>query len=197
MSTATANGTPLRDLTAPERKAVELRGRGATDAAIRVETGLTDQQIAAAVDRHATWQKLRGNTPPAEPEQRYTVTAVLRWAEASGLTRALTLAARVREQLAELRGLQEQTDARAKAQADVDKLTAELEAAKARLREAGGKQAAPTTRRTHGAVPDPARKERLDAIRAWAPGAGFEISPLGRIPRHVEVAFDAAHGGAQ
>lgn len=197
MTTATTNGVALRPLSPAEQKAVELRQRGATDDAIRNATTLTVDLVDRAVQRHADWEKLRGNiTTPMPASERMTVTSVLRWAEGSGITRAMKIAARVREQLSELRSLQEQTEARAEAQADVDKLTAELEAAKARLRQASGKPAAPAVRRAAGAVPDPKRKERLDAIRAWAPGAGFEISPLGRIPKHIEEAFDAAHGGA-
>lgn len=192
MSTDTSNGTPLRNLTPAELKAVELRARGATDAAIRAETGLHPDQVVVAVERHASWQKLRGKVASAaivQPEQRRTVSALLAWAEGSGVTRAMTLAARVREQLAELRALQEQTEVRAQAQADVDRLAAELEAAKARLKEAGGRAKTPV----HVAKPD-AKAERA-AIRAWARMHGLVVADRGALPDSIVTAYHAAEGG--
>jgi len=192
MNTATTNGTDLRALTAPEQKAVELRQRNATEAAIRIETGLSSEQVDVAVQRHASWQKLRGKAASAalvQPEYRRTVSALLTWAEASGVARAMTLAARVREQLAELRSLQEQTDARAKAQAEVDRLAAELEAAKARLKEAGGR----SKPSVQTAKPD-AKAERA-AIRAWARMHGMEVANRGVLPDSVVTAYHAANGG--
>lgn len=194
---STANGTPLRALTPTERKAVELRQRGALDAAIRIETGLTAAQIDVAASRAAAWEELGGKPTAAAVERTdsyRTTNALLGWAEASGMARAMTLAARVREQLAELRRLQEETDARIRAQAEVDRLAAELAAARAKLR--GTISARPAgAKRGRGAKPDAARAARLVAIRTWAAEAGYEISPLGRIPRYVELAYDAAHGG--
>lgn len=199
MSTETTNGTPLRDLTSAERKAVDLRARGALDAAIRIETGLSPEQVDVAVQRHTAWQKLRGKTQASAalmtPDIRRTVSALLTWAEGSGITRATTLAARVREQLAELRSLQEQDEERTQAQADIDRLTAELAAAKARLRGASGKTQTAPVIRGPGAVPGPERKAYLDAIRVWAAGQGTPVNSLGRIPRHIQDAYDAAHGG--
>jgi hypothetical protein len=196
MSTDTINGTALRDLTPAERKAVDLRARGATDAAIRIETGLSAEQIDVAVKRHTAWQKMRGKAAAAEaiaaPDPRRTISALLAWAEGSNLTRAMTVAARVREYLNELRNLQEQTEARAQAQADVDRLTAELEAAKAKLRQAGSGTA--RTGRPAGATPAPDRKEFLATVRKWATDNGHEISPLGRLPENVMQAYRAATG---
>ncbi len=191
MSTDTTNGTQLRALTLAEQKAVELRQRGvATDAAIRVETGLTTEQVDIAVERHAAWQKLRGKVASAaivQPEARRTISALLAWAEGSGLTRATTLAARIREQLDELRGLQEQNDVRAKAQADVDRLAAELDAAKARLKQAGGRAKA----LVQTSKPD-AKAERV-VIRAWAHEMGLAVSDRGVLADSIVTAYHAAH----
>lgn len=199
MSTDTTNGTPLRDLTAAELKAIQLRQRGALDDAIRIETGLSAELVDVAVERHAAWEKLRGKVASSslvivQPELRRTIGALLAWAEGSDLTRARTLAARVREHLNEIHSLQEQTETRAKAQADIDRLTDELVAAKARLRGAGGKSQPLPTGRPAGTQPGPERKALLNAIRAWAAEQGTPVSPLGRIPQHVQAAYDAAHG---
>lgn len=192
------NGSPLRTLTPAEEKAVELRQRGATDAAIRIETGLHPDQVVVAVERHAAWQKLRGKVAASAavtaPDPRRTINALLKWAEDSGLTRAMTVAVRIREYLTELRTLQEQAEARVQAQADVDRLAAELEAAKARLR-ATGTGSRPG--RPAGATPAPDRKEFLAAVRKWAADNGQPCNQLGRIPEHIMQAYRAATGDAR
>lgn len=58
MSTETTNGTPLRDLTPTERKAVDLRARGALDAAIRIETAKPGAKAERAAIR--AWARMHG-----------------------------------------------------------------------------------------------------------------------------------------
>lgn len=202
MTTATGP----RPMTDAEREAWTLHLQKVPVPTIQARTKLVPSQIAAAVDLGQVHARLamQSSTPvlldspsttpvpgaapkPATSESQLTTTKLLAWAEQSGLTRAVTLAARVREYLAELRKLQEQHDARTRAQAEVDRLTAELEAAKNALRQAGGGNAV----RAAGTKPD---ADRLAAIRAWAPGAGFEVAPRGRIAQNIEAAYDAAHG---
>lgn len=132
----------------------------------------------------------------ASPEAHLTTDALLTWAEGSGHTRALTLAARIREQLAELRDIHDQREARAKAQAEVDRLTAELEAAKETLRAAGGKTATgQRPGRPAGAAADPDRKAYLADVRAWCAANGRPVNGLGRIPKADIEAYHAANGG--
>lgn len=40
-----------------------------------------------------------------------------------------------------------------------------------------------------------AKRQQLDAIRAWAKKKGYEVSDRGRIPITVREAFDKAHPG--
>lgn len=203
--------TGPRPMTDAEKEAWTLHLQKVPVASIQQKTGLLPSQIAAAVDLgqvHAR-RAMESSTAvlpapppkvtapkapapkPVDAEGYLTVTKLLTWAEQSGHTRALTLASRIRTSIDELRAFHAQHDARAKAQAEVDRLTAELEAAKAALKQAGGGQ--PRTVRPAGAKPDEGRREQLAAIRTWAAAAGFEISPLGRIPQGVVAAYNAAH----
>jgi hypothetical protein len=36
-------------------------------------------------------------------------------------------------------------------------------------------------------------REQIQAIRAWAKSAGYEVSSRGRISKTIQDAFDAAH----
>lgn len=207
--------TGPRPMTDTERQAWTMHLQKVPVPTIQARTDLSPVQIAAAVDlgqvharlamKSSTAALLEPPAPvpptvvvksartapeaPASDEGRPTVAELIAWAEKSGVTRAMTLAARVNEYLAELRKIQEQHDARIRAQAKVDRLAAELEAAKNELRQAGG-----VNTRSAGSKskPDESRRERLAAIRAWAPGVGHEVSPLGRIPQHIEDDYDAA-----
>lgn len=196
------NGTALRSLTQREEKAVELHRRQIPMRAICVETGLDEEQIGVALERDAQWQTLRGQVAPKPPEVQVrstkpdgykTVGALLAWAEQSGTTRALTLAARVREGIAELRALAENHEARIAAQADVDRLSAELEAAKAKLRDFSGRsRSAPA-----GAAPasdheDALTAEGRAAIRTWARENGHVVHERGSIRTEVVQAWRAA-----
>lgn len=42
-------------------------------------------------------------------------------------------------------------------------------------------------------VPEMTPEER-ERIRAWADKQGFEVASYGRVPRHVQLAYDQAHG---
>lgn len=209
-----ANGTALRPLTPIEEKAVELAGRGIQDSAITLQTRLSAEQIATALERNAEWEKLRGaakstrayvkrdapervdaelNPPPAAEAARtpVPVAGLLKWAEQHGTSRAKTLAARVREQLLELRALHASDSARQEAAAKVARLTAELEAAKVELREVGRSKAAPAD----AVATSPDRKAYLAAVRTWARANGHELSDYGQIRHDIEAAYLAATGG--
>lgn len=210
-----------REMTDAEKEAWTLHLQKVPTPTIQVRTGLLPSQIAAAVDlgqvhaRRAMQTStavlpeapapkpsaaaaapaaapVKPASKPAGDEGYLTTNKLLAWAQTSGVTRAVTLAARISEYLAELRRLQEQTSARARAQAEIERLTAELEAAKQALRQAGGTAAAKTSSK-----PDAARREYLAAIRAWAPGAGHDVPPRGKIPQHIQDAFDAEHPEAR
>jgi len=221
--TTTMNG--LRPLTDTERDAVAMHLQKVPVPTIAMRTGLTSAQIAAAVDQNRVLAQASAAkpappavtfTPPAtsaptasitptqpaatEPAAKQNIAVLLAWAKSSGNTRAMTLAARVREHLEELRNIRNRDEERTAAQAEVERLAAELEAAKARLKQAGGKTSAPSapnaSQRPHGAVPSPDRKAHLAAVRTWAREQGHEVSDLGRVPAYIQTAYDAAHGDA-
>jgi hypothetical protein len=207
--------TGPRPLTDAETEAWTLHLQKVPVPEIQTRTGLLPSQIAAAVDLgqvHARRAMQSSTavllptepkpTPAAQPapapvsngSRELSVGQLLTWAEQSGHTRALTLAARIRTAVDELRTFHVQHDARSKAQAEVDRLTAELEAAKAALRSVGAaaaKPAAPASVPAAGSV-----LSRTSAIRKWAQQNGIACSTFGRIPRDVEVAYDAAQRSA-
>ncbi len=220
----TAQLSGLRPLTDAEREAVTLHLQRVPVPTITMRTNLSSEQIAAAVEQNrlriqteaaprtapaaAAKPEFRApatpraatapaSVPAARPPVGLDDTAeeLLAWAEASGQTRPATLAARIRSQLTELSAIRAHDEARSHAQAEVDRLTAELEAAKAALREAGGKTPATprTAERPAGRRPDPNRREQLAAIRTWAAANGHTVAPLGRIPQTVVDAYAAAH----
>ena len=43
------------------------------------------------------------------------------------------------------------------------------------------------------AVPAPANRDQVQAIREWAKSAGYEVSSRGRISKAIKDAFEAAH----
>jgi hypothetical protein len=212
MTTATGP----RPMTEAEQEAWTMHLQKVPIPSIEHHTKLTPAQIAAAVDLGQVHAQLRMQSStavlletPAQPklptvtvrsstagpaldDGRIPVGRLLAWAEETGPSKAKTLAARIKAQIDELRTIHAENDARTKAQAEVDRLTAELEAAKNALRQAGGS----TNTRRAGAKPSAEARARAAAIRAWAPGAGFEVSVLGRIPQHIEDAYDAAHPAA-
>lgn len=215
-----ANGTTLRPLTPIEEKAVELSQRGVPEYAITLQTRLSAEQITVALERHAEWQQLSNgakpprayvkrdaparvelelNPPPAaetEPPRKLPTAALLAWAEQHGPSRAKTLAARIRESLVELRVLHSNDTARAEAAAEVERLTAELEAAKANLREVSGKTTAKSTPRSTAALSDAPDRAERDAIRAWAKANDVPCASVGSISSVTVAAYRAAIGGS-
>lgn len=211
--TITTGPRPMSDA---EREAFTLHLQKVPVPTIQVRTGLVPSQIAAAVDlgqvharlamKSSTAELLEQPVQPEPPaitvrsaanapdvdEGRVSVGRLLSWAEQSGPSKAKTLAARIRMQIDELRTIHAEHDARTKAQAEVDRLTAELEAAKAKLRAAGA--GGHRTGRPAGITPAPDRKEYLATVRTWAAENGHACNPLGRIPGHVMEAYRAATG---
>jgi len=208
--------TGPRPMTDAEKEAFTLHLQKVPVPTIQARTGLVPSQIAAAVDLGQVHSRLamKSSTAvlleaPAQPkppavtvksaaaaptvgDERISVGRLLTWAEETGPSKAKTLAARIRVQLDELRTIHAENDARVKAQAEVNRLTAELETAKAKLRAAGA--GGSRTSRPAGAVPAPDRKEFLTTVRAWAAANGHAVNPLGRIPAHIMEAYRASTG---
>lgn len=208
--------TGPRPMTDAEKEAFTLHLQKVPVPTIQARTGMVPSQIAAAVDLGQVHSRLAMQSStavlleaPAQPKPpavtvrsaaaepgvddgRVSVGRLLAWAEQSGPSKAKTLAARIRTQIDELHTIHTENDARIKAQAEVDRLTAELEAAKAKLRATGASGSRAS--RPAGATPAPDRKEFLAAVRAWAAENGHAVNPLGRIPEHIMQAYRAATG---
>ncbi|MFB4276064.1 histone-like nucleoid-structuring protein Lsr2 [Nonomuraea sp. MTCD27] len=75
----------------------------------------------------------------------------------------------------------------------VARLQRELQALQARHRQLTGGRKAPDV---SGVRPAEAKKRRT-GIRAWAASQGLDCPKSGRIPKHVEAAYDQAHEGDQ
>lgn len=93
-------------------------------------------------------------------------------------------AERARDAVERLRDLLAEWEDRASARAEVERLTAELELAKARLR---GRTTAP--------VPAAAPPDNHE-VRAWAAANGVPCPARGRVPGAVRDAYDAAQRGS-
>lgn len=115
--------------------------------------------------------------------------ALLAAGEKSAKKRGRHLAAKIREQLAELRDL---VEVEAKERAAAEKAAAEKARLKAELKELEEQIAA--TRKALGrkSRPEQRRSDNAD-IRAWATAQGMEVNPFGRIAAEVREAYDAAH----
>jgi hypothetical protein len=47
--------------------------------------------------------------------------------------------------------------------------------------------------RTAGPAAAPRDREQLNAIRDWARGQGYDVRDRGRIPAHIEEAYNSRH----
>jgi hypothetical protein len=112
-------------------------------------------------------------TPGSVEPPNLTHGTLLVAGEKSPKARTRRLAARIRAELAELRGLVQLL-------AEVKKLEEELAAKKAALRTPVKKAAASDNA----------------AIRAWAAAKGIECTAFGRVPAAVREAYEAAQGAA-
>jgi hypothetical protein len=203
-------------LAANQAQAVLMVRNGKDLKLVEDETGLTRAQIAAAVGRAdanraarptpANVQAPKPTPKPMAPASRYrspvievtptavvngadldTVDELLEWAEKDGPARAQSLAAKIRLQVEELRGISRRAEQVADAQEQVERLTAQLSAAREALRLAGGQKA-------KAAAPAPiVERTRNLEIRAWARENGLEIGERGTIPAPVLAAYADAH----
>lgn len=126
------------------------------------------------------------------PAQPSTNDGILAAAEKSEKARTRRLATKIREQLAELRGLvnTEESERKAAAElaaskvallAEVERLEQELAAKRAALRAGKPKPGS----KTESAVDS-------KAIRDWAAANGFECGAFGRVPAEIVTAYEAA-----
>lgn len=173
------------------RFAIELTG-GGDPRPVRPRPAPAVNGDAAAVPR----------TPvPTPPPVDYRVDTLLAAGEKSSKARTRRLAVRIREQVAELRGLinseSAEREAAEKAAAEKERLRAEvkqleeqLAAKRAALREG---QQARRTAAVSSAAQGPA--SRNAEIRDWASSQGIELNGRGRIPAAVVAAYDEANGG--
>lgn len=131
--------------------------------------------------------------PPGQPGDRTEV--LLSRAERSEKARTRRLAARVREQLAELLGLLNSEDAErqatARAAAEKEKLRAEVEQLEAELARKRAALKGSKPRQSTGKTESTA-KHTPKAIREWAAENNVECSAFGRVPAEVYEAYDAA-----
>jgi hypothetical protein len=208
----TATGSPSKSLTPAEAGAVLLVRSGRSIEAAAKESELTVAEVTDALHRAdanraarpvpaavATPPPVRMPTPggqrPSAPAPS-SVDELLRWAEASDVERARTLAARMRAIEVQLRGLEAQREKIRVAKAAITVLERQLAKAKADLRAATStKAAAPSTPAPAPRVA-PSKPGGRAGIRAWAAANGFEGCEQGRLRQEVVDAYDAAHPAA-
>lgn len=203
-----------------EAVAVSMHHSGYPTEAIANATGLTEEEITAAVAA-ATESALAAAAPEPEsnphavpaddttaddtatPVLERTVpeiadtTVLLPWAEQHPLASVRSKAARIRQDLADLAQRLATEQATAEAEARIVQLRADLKAEEERLRQlkAGGPRAAavieaPTPIRPAGGKRS---REELAAIRAWARESGYQVATAGVIKASIVEAYDAAH----
>lgn len=158
--------------------------------------------VAAANGKPVAPEFRPAATAPPEPEvapdleeeepvdELDDVEALLLRAESSTVAKARTMAGKIRALLAELLALVEQTRAEEEARARVAALQAQLDTARAALREARG-VARPEPAATAGGD-----EVRASTVRAWCRANGVEVSPIGRVNQSARDAYDKAHGEA-
>lgn len=114
---------------------------------------------------------------------------LLAWADEHGPSRAATLASRIRGHVDELRGIARRAEEVKERHDEVERLTAQLAAAREALRLANGQK-----QKAAAASSAPSMdRARSRQIREWARENGHQVSDRGSIPAAVLSAFDAAH----
>jgi alkaline phosphatase len=181
--------------------AVSMYKHGETVAAITQATGLTQDQIGAAVtatgvpfvaDRYtirATGPEL---PPPAKTAAPSTAEALIAWGMGHGSPRVQRLADQARAALADLQQAQRKEAAVTGAEELVRRAEQQLADAKAALRTAKGSSAPATA----GTTSDRPTTEECAAIRAWARENGVEVGAVGTPARRVIDAYRAARAAA-
>lgn len=224
-SPAPAADAPAADAPAVdafEAVAVSMHHSGYPTEAITNATGLTEEEITAAVAAADGTNPAAAEAAPAasapEPETpRDAVTAddtatsvpehtvpdiadtnvLLPWAEQHPLASVRSKAARIRQGLADLTQRLTTEQATAEAEARIVQMRADLKAEEERLRQlkAGGPRAATVLEAQTPIRPAGGKRSReeLAAIRTWARENGHQVGVAGVIKASIVEAYDAAH----
>ncbi|WP_457028079.1 Lsr2 family DNA-binding protein [Kitasatospora sp. P5_F3] len=172
--------------------AVSMYRDGETVPVITRATGLTQDQIGAAVAASGTLfvAGRTDSTPPpastAGPTRSLTPAELITWGMQHDSPRMHRLADQARTALADLQQAQRRAAVVAAAEAQVQQARQQLADAEQALRSAKGTRAA-----TVPAGPKPDRA-MYGQIRAWASENGHRVAVAGVIPRHVVDAYHAA-----
>ncbi|MFK0112536.1 hypothetical protein [Streptomyces sp. NPDC091217] len=216
---ATATGDPMTTqaptANAYTATAVDMLTRGDSTDQVRTTLGLSDDEIAEAVQQvEAALAQKPGTEPDTDgiptdsigspepapgPEKTDTAPAVpeagiealLAWGEQHTAKGVQALAAKARTALAELAGRRATEQAVTDAEGRVERLERELARAREQLRVAKTGKPAPVADATP-ASNGRFSKTQLDAIRTWARANGYTVSNLGNPARSVvDAYFDA------
>ncbi|MER6736518.1 Lsr2 family DNA-binding protein [Streptomyces puniciscabiei] len=202
--------TQAPSTTAYAAVAADMLNRGDRPDQVRTTLGLSDDELAEAVQQaEAGLAQELGTTPDADgaptagtnspsPETPDTVAAtpaagieaLLVWGEHHAAKGVQALAAKARTALAELATRRDTEHAVAEAEGRVSRLERELARAREELRQVKTGKPAPA------AAPAPGgkfSKEQLAAIRTWARANGYQVADRGTPAKTVLDAYDAAH----
>jgi hypothetical protein len=173
--------------------------------AARFDPPIAIEQASAAVarGRHQLNQQAARPTPVERPAIRVSppvsegapdrIEQVLMWAETEGPPRATGLAGRVRELLAQLAGMRDQSVATERQHKAIALLEKHLAEAKAELRRITAKGTTPAVAAALARTDGLSTQERAQ-IRWWARDNGYQVADRGIIARHIVEAYQAAHG---
>ncbi|PYC83429.1 hypothetical protein C7C46_08830 [Streptomyces tateyamensis] len=185
--TTPSKGGPTVD-TRSAAHAVAMYRNGDTVSTIVKATGLTQDQIAAAVTSAGTVFTVNGTTPVATGPGA-AAAGLIAWGMKHPSARMQRLAEQARTALADLQQAQRQEAAITAAADRVQRLKDQLAAAEQDLRAAKGTA---TTSRPSSTAPRPDRTQG-SRIRAWARENNLPVGTAGVISRDVITAYAAAH----
>lgn len=160
--------------------AVSMYKTGETVAAIVEATGLTQDEIGAAVTSTGTPFVADRGQPPAAPG--LAAAELITWGMQQSAGRMQRLAETARIALADLQHAKRQAEVVAAAEEQVRTAKERLAAAEQALRTAKSGGGAPSSSTTS----DPAENK---LIRAWARERGHHVAVGGIIPRHIVSAY--------
>lgn len=162
--------------------AVSMYKTGETVATIIEATGLTQDQIGAAVTAsHIPFVADRATDGPAP----VPASVLISWGMQHSNARIQRLADQARAALADLQQAQRREQVVSAAEERVRLAEQQLADARRALRDAKGRP----VEAADGARPD---RAELAAIRTWAADSGHQVAPVGLIPRAVVEAYRTA-----
>jgi hypothetical protein len=216
-----APAADARPVDAFEAVAVSMHHSGYPTEAITNATGLSEEEITAAVAAAATKDTAPSattepatapdavpadmteadhatpSTPGAAVPTVADTNVLLPWAEQHPLASVRSKAARIRQDLADLTQRLATEQATAEAEDRIAQLRADLAAEEGRLRQlkAGGPRAAAVIEAPTSIRPASGKRSReeLAAIRTWARENGHRVGVAGVIKASIVEAYDAAH----